>query len=452
MKQLTVNHLFYFLLLIILILFLSSCKEESNPVDNNSVFSSTTKTITTATGGTLEITDKNANRIKLIIPPLAVRDTTKITLEILNSVKPNPFSQNILSTIRILPDGLQLDSAATLQINFSSEISDTDYTILYYLKSIDEALPLKLVWFDNKTVRGEIYHFSDYGGAKPTKDETISQSNKLRNNYNFDVWDFARFNQYVVAMLEWIWHLDLYGEEGLSEQLRNELNQVVLNQCNNFLDQQIPDDPCGFYLNTLFKYHALFCTICDPEDPLGLRFNDRINNVLNRCYTRGELEFAYDYCASAEGAEICRTITGFIPFTVNTTVEPHGQINGSGDLDWNGTMTGLPPNCFYTEVGTVNVTLGGNMVVDEYNVLWMDFEILEHASGTVTSMCDGIGTVNPFNPPDVTHNIRILAQEGSELIMPIPGANGSFKWILHLNFMPCESEISRHIKLKNNIR
>jgi len=435
MKQLTVNHLFYFLLLIILILFLSSCKEESNPVDNNSVFSSTTKTITTATGGTLEITDKNANRIKLIIPPLAVRDTTKITLEILNSVEPNPFSQNILSTIRILPDGLQLDSAATLQINFSSEISDTDYTILYYLKSIDEALPLKLVWFDNKTVRGEIYHFSDYGGAKPTKDETISQSNKLRNNYNFDVWDFARFNQYVVAMLEWIWHLDLYGEEGLSEQLRNELNQVVLNQCNNFLDQQIPDDPCGFYLNTLFKYHTLFCTICDPEDPLGFRFNDRINNVLNRCYTRGELEFAYDFCASAEGVEICRTITGFIPFTVNTTVEPHGQINGSGDLDWNGTGTGLPPNCFYTEVGTVNVTLGGNMVVDEYNVLWMDFEIHEHASGTVTVMCDGIGTVNPFNPPDVTHNIRILAQEGSELIMPIPGASsGHFKWILHITF------------------
>lgn len=437
MKQFNKSYLFSLLLLLLLISILPSCKEESNPVDNNNTpFSSTTKLITKTDGGSLELADKNGNQIKLIIPPYALKDATKITLEILSSVEPNPFSQNIISTIRILPDGLQLDSAATLQINFSSEISDTDYTILYYLKSIDEALPLKLVWFDNKTVRGEIYHFSDYGGAKPTKDETISQSNKLRNNYNFDVWDFARFNQYVVAMLEWIWHLDLYGEEGLSEQLRNELNQVVLNQCNNFLDQQIPDDPCGFYLNTLFKYHALFCTICDPEDPLGFIFNDRINNVLNRCYTRGELEFAYDYCASAEGAEICRTITGFIPFTVNTTVEPHGQINGSGDLDWNGTMTGLPPNCFYTEVGTVNVTLGGNMVVDEYNVLWMDFEIHEHASGTVTAGCTGVPPqVTPFNPPDVTHQIRILAQEGSELIMPIPGASsGHFKWILHITF------------------
>jgi hypothetical protein len=99
-------------------------------------------------------------------------------------------------------------------------------------------------------------------------------------------------------------------------------------------------------------------------------------------------------------------------------------------------MTGLPPNCFYNEVGTVNVTLGGNMVVDEYNVLWMDFEIHERASGTVTAGCTGVPPqVTPFNPPDVTHQIRILAQEGSELIMPIPGASsGHFKWILHITF------------------
>lgn len=113
----------------------------------------------------------------------------------------------------------------------------------------------------------------------------------------------------------------------------------------------------------------------------------------------------------------------FIPFTVNTTVEPYGQINGSGDLDWNGTMTGIPPNYFYNEVGTVNVTLGGNMVIDEYGVLWMDFEILEHASGTVTAGCEGEPpAVYPFSPPDLTHQIRILAQDGSELIMPVPGA------------------------------
>jgi hypothetical protein len=436
MKQLTVNHLFYFLLLIILILFLSSCKEESNPVDNNSVFSSTTKTITTATGGTLEITDKNANRIKLIIPPLAVRDTTKITLEILNSVKPNPFSQNILSTIRILPDGLRLDSTSIIKISFAAEISDTNKTTIYFLKKSDLAYVLKTKWIDNKTVEAQISHFSNYGGANPTKQEIESQATNVGNDFNYNIWDWQGFFQYVQTMLKYIEYCLLYGDDELTEQLITNLENKIVNQCNAFLNEPIPDEPCGYYLKALMKYHEAFCLMVRHNPQLEDRFNDRINEVLNRCYVRGELEFMYDYCASAEGAEICRTITGFIPFTVNTTVEPHGQINGSGDLDWNGTMTGLPPNCFYNEVGTVNVTLGGNMVVDEYNVLWMDFEIHEHAYGTVTAGCTGVPPqVTPFNPPDVTHQIRILAQEGSELIMPIPGASsGHFKWILHITF------------------
>jgi hypothetical protein len=435
MKHSIIYHLFYLLLLIILILFLPTCKEESNPVDNNSVFSSTTKTITTATGGTLEITDKNGNQINLIIPPLAVQDTTNITLEILNSVKPNPFSQNILSTIRILPDGLHLDSAAIIKVIFSSDIPDTAKTVLYYSKESNLAHLLKSRWLNCKTIEASIFHFSEYGGAVPTGNEIVSQYQSVSQEQDGNIWDWQSFYDMIKCLLKYEEMLNLYGEAEMADELHIKIVQKVTARVINFMNQSIPEDPCGFYLKALFKYHEMAILI-GVEEEIVEQMSDRIGTVLNRCYTRGELEFIYDYCVSAEGAEICRLITGSVPFTVNTTVEPHGQINGTGTLDWHGWMNGIPPNCIYDEVGTVNVTLGGEMVLDEYGVLWMDFEIFEHASGTVTAICDGIGSVNPFNPPDITHNIRILAQEGSELIMPIPGASsGYFKWILHITFI-----------------
>ncbi|MGQ9643289.1 MAG: hypothetical protein ACUVT3_05485 [Ignavibacterium sp.] len=435
MKQSIIYNLIYLLLVILFIFFPQSCKEESNPVDNNSVFSSTTKTVTTASGGTLEISDKDGNQIKLIIPPLAVKDTTEITLEILNSVKPNPFSQNILTTLRIMPDGLKLDSAGTIKIIFSSDIPDTSKTVLYYSKQSNLAYLLKSRWLNSRTIEASIFHFSEYGGAVPTGDEIVSQSQFVSQEPEGDIWDWQSFYDMIKCLIKYEEMLNLYAKDDMADELHEKIVQKVTARVINFMNQPIPEDPCGFYLKTLLKYHEMAILI-GVEEQIIEQMSDRIGTTLNRCYTRGELEFAYDFCFSAEGGEICRTITGFIPFTVNTTIEPHGQINGSGDLDWNGTATGIPPNCFFYEVGTVNVTLGGNMVIDEYGVLWMDFDILEHAAGTVTTGCEGAPPqVYPFSPPDVTQQIRILAQDGSELIMPVPWAtSGHFKWILHITF------------------
>ncbi len=424
-----------FLLLALLTIF--SCKENSNPVDDNTAFASSTKSITPQSGGTIELVNKNGDQIKLTIPAYALQDTTAITLEVMNSVLTNPFSQNILTTIRILPDGLKLDSAANISVTFNSVISDTTHSILYYRKQNDIAYPLETKWLNNNTVVGKIFHFSDYGGAQPTHDEITSQSNKMNYDFNYDLWDWQGFSQYVLAMLKYIEFSQLYGDDEIAQNLMDQLEQKIIDQVNAFLDLPIPEEPCGYYLQTLLKYSEMVFMMVNNEQ-LEQRTQDRLNETLNRCYIRGELEFDFHYCVSAEGAEICRDITGFVPFTVNTTVEPHGQISGSGNLDWAGTMTGIPSNCIYNEVGTVNVTLGGEMTIDEYGVLWMDFEIFEHATGTVTVGCDGINNTYPFNPPDVTHNIRILAEEGAELIMPIPGATGHFKWILHLTYLPCK--------------
>lgn len=447
MKQKIISRLIYLSLLLMSIFLLWACKEDSNPVNNNPTFASSTKKITPESGGSIELTNKNGDQIKLTIYPYSLEDTTNITLEILNDVAANPFSQNILTTIRILPDGLKLDSAATLSVIFKSAVNDTTHTILYYSKQNDIAYPLETSWLNNYNIVGKIFHFSDYGGAKPTQEEVSTQSNKLNNEFNYSIWDWQGFSQYVLAMLKYIEFTQLYGDDESAQNLIDQLEQRIINQVNAFLDAPIPEDPCGYYLKALLEYSSMVFTMVNNEQ-LEQRIQNRINEVVNRCYIRGELEFDYQYCLAAEGAEICRTITGFVPFTVNTTVEPHGQINGSGNLDWRGTMNGAPSNCIYNETGIVSITLGGEMVIDEYGVLWLDFEISEHASATVTAGCDGINQNYPFNPPDVTHNIRILAEEGSELIMPIPGVNGNFRWIVHLNLMPCEINKRDFVKNK----
>lgn len=446
MKQKIISGLIYLSLLLISIFLLWSCKEDSNPVDNNPTYASSTKTITPQGGGTIELTNKNGDPIKLTIPAYAIQDTTAITLEILNDVRANPFSQNILSTIRILPDGLLLDTAATIKITFNKEITDTSKTILYYRKDNNLAHPLKSKWINNRTIEAFTFHFSDYGGAIPTSSEIINQAQNTSQEPNSNIWDWQSFYDLINALIKYEEMLELLGETDLSEQLHNKIVQRVTEQVNLFMNQPIPEEPCGYYLKTLLKYHEIAILI-GVEEQIIEQMSERLNEVLNRCYIRGELDFEYNYCISAEGAEICRTITGTVPFTVNTTIEPNGQINGSGVLDWSGTMNGLPPNCFYDEAGIVNVTLGGEMVLDDQGTLWMDFEILEHATGTVTAGCQGAPPqVYPFNPPDVTHNIRMLAEDGTQMIMPIPGANGNFKWTLHLNLMPCGITVNEFIK------
>lgn len=431
MRQKISSRLNYVLVLSSLMFLTFSCKESSNPVNNEETFAISSQSVTPIKGGTIELTNKNGDKIELIIPPYAVMDTTKITLEVLNDIKPNPFSQNILSTIRILPDGLKLDSAATLKVTFATTIADTSFTILYYRKQNDLAFPLKTRWINNKIAQGNIYHFSEYGSATVNGYEVVTYSQGT--NAFFDPWNWQEFYTFITSLLQYYEMLIRLGLLNEAEALSEKINQRIIDHVNAFLDLPVPEEPCGYYLQTLLKYSSMVFSMVSNEQ-LEQRITDRLNETLNRCYIRGELEFDYQYCASAEGSEICRTITGFVPFTVNTTVEPHGQINGSGTLVWNGTMSGLPSDCFYIETGAVSVNLGGEMVIDEFGVPWMDFEIAEHASGTITAGCEGIPPQTyPFNPPDVNHQIRLLAENNTELIMPIPGASsGSFKWTLHL--------------------
>lgn len=124
MKSLNQKCFLLFTFLIFILFLTNSCKEDSNPV-NADVQIQTTKSISSKEGGTLELTSSNGDKIILTIPRYALSENKSITLQLLNKTEANPFSNNLINTIRILPDGLKLRHAAQLKIIFSNAIADT---------------------------------------------------------------------------------------------------------------------------------------------------------------------------------------------------------------------------------------------------------------------------------------------------------------------------------------
>lgn len=408
-----------------------SCKEDSNPVDADVAIQST-KNITPKDGGTLEITSPDGDRIILTIPKYAFSDSKTITLQLLKTTEANPFSNNLINTIRILPDGLKLRHAAELKVIFNKAIADTFRTILYSRKASDYALPLYKTEITNNSVTSEIFHFSDYGGAQPTNQEIISQSNKANSDLINDLMDWQSFSELIKGILQYIDLLQAIGEDQLANQMLESLEQKIIQRVNAFLDLPIPEDPCGYYQQALFKYGEMVMLLTS-DSQLNRRVGDRIIEIRNSCFIRGELEYDHIMTFSIGGGTIQRTIKGFVPFIVNTYNEPYGEITGNGTVDWNGIEQSV---CIGTETVVGNISLSGEMEADNFGYPWLNFEMNETWSGSITVVCPNGTAVNPFNPPPSTSTARFLMEEGYTVVQPPPVGNGQFKWILHINFQP----------------
>lgn len=423
---------FLFSFFLIFILFLTiSCKEDSNPVDAD-VQIQTTKNISPKEGGTLELTSSAGDKIILTIPKYALGETKSVTLQLLNKTEANPFSNNLINTIRILPDGLKLRHAAQLKIIFNNAITDTSRTILYCRKASDFAIPLAKKDITNNSITSEMYHFSDYGGSKPSNQEIIEQSNKANTSFVTDLMDWQSFSDLVKGILGYIELLQAIGEDQLANQLLESLEQKIIDHVNAFLDLPIPDDPCGYYQQALFKYGEMAQLLTSNQQLIN-RVGDRIMDIRNRCFIRGELEYDHYMTFSAGGGTINRTIKGFVPFIVNTYNEPYGEISGNGTVNWNGIEQSV---CIGTETVIGNVILSGEMESDNVGYPWLNFEMNETWAGSVTVVCPNGSVTYPLNPPPSSSAARFLMEDGYTVVQPSPVGSGQFKWVLHIQFQP----------------
>jgi hypothetical protein len=311
-------------------------------------------------------------------------------------------------------------------------ISDTSRIILYNLKAADFAIPLYKSELTDYSITSEIYHFSDYGGAQPSNQEIIDQSNKINTGSVTDLMDWQSFAELVKGMLEYAELLQATGEDQLADQLLESLEQKIIQQVNAFLDIPIPEDPCGYYQQALFKYAEL-AQLLTSDTQLIRRVEDRLIEIRNRCFIRGELEYDHNMLFNTGGGTIHRTIKGSVPFIVNTYNEPYGEITGSGTVDWSGVEESV---CTGTETVVGNIALRGEMEVDNIGYPWLNFEMYEYWSGSITVVCPNGTSVIPFNPPASTAAARFLLEDGYTVVQPSPVGSGQFKWILHISFQP----------------
>ncbi len=431
MKTYNNRNILMLLILLFFLVGLFGCKEDSNPIVGND-FISASAVISPLSGGQVALKTDQGDSVYLIFPKYAVPNPTQIRIEILKDVLPNPFGNNLIPTIRILPDGLKLTEPADLKVKFFNPQTDTSQIVLYYLKQSDLAFPLKKTSCSDNTIRAKIFHFSYYGGAAPTKGEIEGQSDKMKTSSGFDPMDWQGFSQFVQAMLQYIEMLQMLGEDDKANDLLNNLEQRIVEQVNAFLDLPIPNDPCGEYQLALFKYGEMVQLITS-NNQLIERVADRINEIRNRCAIRGQLEYDHDFTYLVSGGTIHRKITAMIPFYVNTIHQPFGEIVGEGQGSWDGLVSDV---CTGYETLIGSVSLSGELTADSSGLAWLIFNTNEVWSGSVTAVCPNGTKTFPMNTGAQFDDLRFRPENGYTVIRPVPGASGNYKWILHLQLQP----------------
>jgi hypothetical protein len=425
--------------LIVAIYMASGCKDNSSSSQNDTPTPAnvSTKNVYPTSSAQLVVVNKAGDSIYLSIPRASLAETIAVKLTARDSIAPGPFSRQIFPGVTITPDGLRLLKPALLRVVLSSATLDTSRAILYSLLQSDLACPLKITTRAESTLEGELLHFSDYGGAEPTSEEASDQGYTITNGGSFDLWDWQGFCSYIQGMLSYVEMLQQLGMIDEAQQVSDNINERVKEQLSSFLDLPIPEDPCGYYQQTLFKYVEMFNSVTTDET-IEARYTERITEVRARCFIRGELEYNHNFTSNSDAGSVHTVITGYVPFYLNTNVEPMGSLVGEGsEVTW--IQTGdFPGGCTMVSTGPVAVKLEGEISIDQTGIAWLEVVSTETSSGTITVTCPDVEEPATVPAPTITatYNTRYLMEDGYTMVMPFLQGTGSYTWTLHLTEQP----------------
>ncbi|HER40647.1 MAG TPA: hypothetical protein ENO10_05450, partial [Salinimicrobium catena] len=265
------------------------------------VSNSSNKKITPQSGDTLRIFNYKNDLISLIIPPYALQDTTTVTILPHFSAPVNPIAKDIFPGVTILPDSLRLLKPAILRVDMSTGITDTSMSALFFIYDTSLVYPLGNLEITDSSIQGEIYHFSGYLGAEPDGDEIIGQSDNSVLSGSSNPFDWQGTYTLVEGLLKYAEFLMFLGKTEAAQKVIEKANKVMENDAKKFLKEKIPDNPCGWYLNVLFKFAEKVNLMIGGE--LNMQFSDRIGDLMDLCEFRGEIEFRHHITFSEGGTE-----------------------------------------------------------------------------------------------------------------------------------------------------
>ncbi len=305
---------------------------------------------------------------------------------------------------------------------------------MFFLHDSSLAYPLGNPEITDSSIQGDIYHFSNYMGGEPDGDEIVGQSDNTGYSGSSNPFDWQGTYTLVEGLLQYAKLLILLGHTEEAQKVMEKANKVVENDANKFIKEPIPEHPCGWYLQALFRFAEKVNLMVGGE--LNQQFSDRIGEIMDLCEFRGEIEFRHQITFSGQGYVYTWDITGFVPFSVST--QDYTTITGSGSVDH--AISGHAAECEITGSGIIPVIITGELAADQVGFPWLEMTFHETMFGDygVTYVCPDVTYESPQPVGNPGSTERFMMQEGYKVIVPVvaPGASGSFVYIMHIIHLP----------------
>ena len=370
-------------LLPIVILMLFRCDittppDEAKPVSESSTIDSS--------GGTITVQDEQGYTIDLIIPCEALDNSTLITVTSTGSIIANPVNKNVFPGLTIEPEDLLLQQPATIRITFPSSVQNLEDICVFGIFNKDYVIPLAEQELNTHSIEGKIYYFKKYAAGIPTEKEITQQveKTKQRNMSKSDRvymawsentgscppagygWQGTRST--VSGLLHWSETLAIFGNEEAFNDAIDAAEQVINEDIESFLEMDIPENPCGRYLNAAAQYMQA-SRLLDTDTGIADAIEHRVLDIMDQCAIRFSLDI--DRYIKKEGNEKEETSTHG---TVKSHIPWDDFSDGEGPVEGEGVLT-------YSS---------------NYEWLYnqaMNYKSTAHASGTIHVTCEGHTTV-----------------------------------------------------------
>ena len=385
-------------------------------------------------GGSLSVTNDQGDIYTLTIPPGALVEGTTLTLTPLAADPANPFAANLSPGVVLEPAGAALYEAATLTVALAQ--APPSEALIIYCHQADLALPLADQAVDGNAISGSGYAVGQFTVVAPTGAEADAQAAAAvaagtlpfaRAQSDGAGYTWRGTQTLCSALLSWVQFYQTTGDQTKADQVYEEAVKVISEAVTKALDQPIPADPCGEYMTNFVKlaYQSMLLTTANET-----AISDRINELMNRCYSRYNIEYRHDLVVDYGRYYTQTTKYGVVPIWIRWFQDEAGLIEGAGEAAVS--MTGQAGDCLVSAVGRMSVSASGRINPDKIPPT-LEVTFTEVETQTQTMVCPDGSMSYDVPAATTTHEVSFIPRNGYVIEQPFVGQGGSgtYRWILY---------------------